>query len=119
MRGSVVKLLLIITCATIKVLVSGQNCSALPGLQGRDGRDGKDGKDGKDCTLTQLTTPTQLTQPKGLSFTNPTDSCSDVIKENSLSSDGWYWFQDTSGYNLPPRQMMCFLHGHDKCGDGV
>ena len=116
MRGSVVKLLLIITCATIKVLGTGQNCPALPGLPGRDGRDGRDGK---DCTLTQLTTPTQLTQPKGLSFTNPADSCSDMIKENSLSSDGWYWVRDTSGSNLPPRLMMCFLRGHDKCGDGV
>ena len=110
MQSSAVKLVLIVTCAAIKVLSTEQSCPILPGLPGRDGRDGKDGK---DCTSTQLT------QPKGLSFTNPTDSCSDVIKENSLSSDGWYWVRDTSGYNLPPRQMMCFLHGHDKCGDGV
>ena len=119
MNRSALELLLIITCTAINVLVIGQNCPALPGLQGRDGRDGRDGKDGrdgrdgKDCTLTQLT------QPKGLSFTNPADSCSDVIKENSLSSDGWYWVRDTSGGNLPPRLMMCYLRGHDKCGDGV
>ena len=107
MCSSVVKLLLTIICAAYKVLGTRQNCPALPGRVGRDGRDGK------DCM------PTQLTQSKGVSFSNPTDSCSDVIKENSLSSDGWYWVRDTSGSNLPPRLMLCFLRGHDKCGDGV
>ena len=110
MHTSAVKLVIIITCAITQVLGLGQNCPIVPGLPGRDGRDGK------DCTTAQ---PATLTQPKGLSFANPADSCSDVVKENSHSSDGWYWVRDTSGSNLPPRLMMCFLRGHDKCGDGV
>ena len=104
MNRSAVEFVFIVTCTAINVLAIGQNCPLIPGLPGRDGR---------DCT------PTQLTQPKGLTFTNPADSCSDVIKENSLSSDGWYWVRDTSGSNLPPRLMMCLLRGHEKCGDGV
>ena len=108
MHGSALVPLLITTWAATEALATGQNCPILPGLPGRDGR---------DCT------PTQPTQPKGLSFTNPIESCSDVIQENSHSSDGWYWVGDNSGdnggNNLPPRLMMCFLRGHDKCGEGV
>ena len=94
----------LITCAVFEALAIGQSCPALPGLPGRDGR---------DCTLPQPT------QPKGLSFSNPIGSCSDVIKEDSHSSDGWYWIRDNSENDLPPRLMMCYLRGHDQCGDGV
>ena len=90
--------------AVSRALAIGQSCPALPGLPGRDGR---------DCTVAQPK------QPRGLSYSNPIERCSEVIEENSHSSDGWYWIRDASNNDLPPHLMMCFLRGHAQCGDGV
>ena len=90
--------------AVYQALAIGQSCPALPGLPGRDGR---------DCMVEQPK------QPRGLSYSNPIERCSDVIEENSHGSDGWYWIRDASNNDLPPHLMMCFLRGHAQCGDGV
>ena len=81
-RSSSQSLSIVTSSAMLLVLVhTSHSCPVLPGLPGRDGR---------DCTVAQPK------QPRGLSYSNPIERCSDVIEENSHSSDGWYWIRDAS-----------------------
>ena len=53
----------------------------------------------------------------GLSYNYPADGCEGIVRNNPLSSNGWYWVRDSS--NNSTKKVYCYPCGHTSCEEGV